>query len=177
MYKPNQFMLIINRIQIVKVEFDCFWEKQVLIKQMCDYLTKRKIIKARKSGTYSRLLQRYRKKWQLSRNSNLDPSEEVERPDDFLPEIQNNAIPETVPPNDAEYLPDISNEDQPMSEIRKHKYILHCSNFQYINCSAGHEDLPERVPTNNAEDLQDISNEDQSMSENCKLNRTLHCYN
>lgn len=94
---------------------------------MRDYLTKRRIVKARKSGTYSRLLQRYRKKWKLSRNNNPDPSEQIERaiehPDEFLPEIQNHVIPETLPINDADDLPDISNEDQSVSEIRKLKRI------------------------------------------------------
>lgn len=35
---------------------------------MREYLNKKRLITARKSGTYSRLLQRYRRKWNSSRN-------------------------------------------------------------------------------------------------------------
>lgn len=36
---------------------------------MSEYLSKQRLIKARKSGTYSRLLQRYRKRWKLGKTS------------------------------------------------------------------------------------------------------------
>lgn len=48
----------------------CIIERHVL-KKMREYLIKRQLIKTRKSGTYSRLLQRHRKKWQLANDNSV----------------------------------------------------------------------------------------------------------
>lgn len=81
---------------------------------MREYLNKKRLIKARKSGTYSRLLQRYRKKWQLA-GSNAATHENTEAVVRLNGELSNECdeqLPEEVPFHADENLPTTSSENQ-----------------------------------------------------------------
>lgn len=87
---------------------------------MRDFIAKKKLIKFRKSGTYSRLVQRYKNKLEHERHNKSIPSDQSERceeiPEGLLKNNQTNVIPDSVPINDVENAPNISNTEQTVAE-------------------------------------------------------------
>lgn len=98
---------------------------------MREYLKKLRLIKARKSGAYSRLLQRFKKRWQLAKNNGVA----TENPDiritaEVSIEEQCEDLPEEVPMNFVDELPSIPNND-PIASQNSSKNLGH-SKFSNI---------------------------------------------
>lgn len=60
-----------KQIYIFQWIYFIYFVERRFLKKMKDFLQKKRLIKARKSGSYSRLLQRYRKKWQLAKTNRI----------------------------------------------------------------------------------------------------------
>lgn len=94
-------------------------------------MLKRKLIKARKSGTYSRLLKKYRKKWYLAKHiHSSDENDHITRhSEEFQPESQR----VVTPINEVEEPSNIVNEEHDQAENSKHTFIFKVLIYLFIN--------------------------------------------
>lgn len=96
---------------------------------MREYLNKKRLIKARKSGTYSRLLKRYKKKWQLAdknhvENEKSEPEFSEDVHIDNQPEFPG---PGDLPRNMDDEIPNVSNQMAPNNSCKNtyRKLLIH----------------------------------------------------